>query len=474
MRRAGFSRFLRGSFLLGLLAAAAIGAGLGPAACARPGAPPGGPPDRLPPLVVSTEPDTFATLDGGLSRVRFRFSERISERPSSGTLAGAVRVSPATGPVRVEHDRQALEVTLQGGFRPGLVYRVTVQPVIQDLFNNVMPDAFELIFSTGGDFHRNLVAGRVVDRITGEPVEGVQVRASVPGDSLTYVAGADSAGIFALRYLPPDQYRLEVFQDLNRNDSVDFSEAQASRRVALATADTVLIERIALLRPDTTPAVLASADVRDSISLTLAFDDYLDPQVPLDDVRAELTRQVSDTVAPDSVVMQEEGPGPPVEGVYYPWVLDSIFRARADSAAMAEGEEAPPEEQEEEAEAPAERLPGQEARVLLAAPLEPGATYRLEVSGVRNIYGAAGGGGSATIQAPRPEEPDTAGAAQDTVAAPADTSALPPDTAGATPPDTTGAGRDEAFRWSPPDLRRYRQSPFRSSAGRILAVRNDA
>lgn len=422
------------------------------AACARPGAPPGGAEDRLPPLVVETEPDTFAVVDEGRRAVRFRFSERISERPSSGLLEDAVRVSPATGRVRVEHDGRSLRVRMDGGFRPDLVYRVTVQPVVQDLFNNTMTDAFELVFSTGGEFHPTLLAGRVVDRITGEPVRDVQVRAVSPTDSLVHRARGDSAGIFALRYLPPDEYQLNAYQDRNRNDSVDFSEPQGTRRVILGMADTVVIEEIALLAPDTTPPVLASADPVDSLSLELTFDDYLDPEVSLEGVEAEL---VPDSATADTVPM------PAVEGVYHPWVLDSLRQARADSAARAEGEEVP-EEDQESADGPETQLPRQTARVLLMSPLQPGATYRVEVSNVTNIFGTPEGGGSVAFDVPEAAPPDTAaadsipedsvGAQADTTGAPSDTTDVPPDTTG-TPPDTT--------RRSPGPLRLYRKSPFR-------------
>ena len=52
------SRLLRGS----LAVAACLGVAQA-GACARQGAPPGGPEDLRPPVVVRTEPDTFATID---------------------------------------------------------------------------------------------------------------------------------------------------------------------------------------------------------------------------------------------------------------------------------------------------------------------------------------------------------------------------------------------------------------------------
>src|SRR3990172_4563236 len=144
---------------LALLAAGSTGL---VAACARQGAPPGGPEDRRPPVIVSTDPEPFAVLTEPFrGPVRFRFDERVSERVSGGTLDDAVLVSPRTGQVRVGHGRQDIAVELSGGFKPGMVYRITLLPVLRDLFNNQMRDPFELVFSTGGDLNASAVAGTV-------------------------------------------------------------------------------------------------------------------------------------------------------------------------------------------------------------------------------------------------------------------------------------------------------------------------
>ncbi len=147
--------------------------------CANQGAPPGGPVDRTGPQVVETFPDTFAVLAAFDDEIRIVFNERISERAVGGTLDGAVTVSPESGEVTVRHSSRALRVTMVGGFRPDEVYRVTVQPVVQDLFRNEMADAFEFIFSTGAEMTPTVLAGSIVDRITEEPIEDARVTARV-------------------------------------------------------------------------------------------------------------------------------------------------------------------------------------------------------------------------------------------------------------------------------------------------------
>lgn len=300
-------------------------------ACARQGQPPGGEPDQRPPVVVSVTPDTFARVEPGSDQIRIRFNERISERSASGALDAAVRVSPRTGRVRVNHKRDGLDVTLEGGFRPGLVYRVRLEPVVQDLFNNTMRAPFEWVFSTGADFEDNAVGGLVWDRLTGEPVEQVQVllRAGAPDqpgfDTLpAYAAWTDTAGIFALRYLPTGWYHITAFRDQNVNDEPDAFEQQGTHPIVeLGEADT-LITQLAIMVPDTSPPQLVRVAAVDSLTLRVETDDHLDPDASLGDAV--------------SGIEAEEGSAPAIAEILpaYRWEAyqDSV-RAVADSLAAA-------------------------------------------------------------------------------------------------------------------------------------------
>lgn len=304
--------------------------------CARQGAPPGGPIDRRPPVVTSTVPDTFSVDTAFTGPVRFDFDERISERVASGTLEEAVVVSPHTGDVTVSHSRSGIEVKVAGGFRRGLVYRVTLLPVIRDMFNNRMHDPFDLVFSTGAPFVNSAVAGLVWDRVSGQPWKDMEVTAVSSRDTTEeYVARSDSAGIYIFRYLPPGRYALTAFDDRNRNDKVDPTEARGMQSVILAGADTVLPLDVAALRPDTVPARVKSAVALDSLTVLVNLDHYVDPEEPDSDIRASLT---SDSVSAPRVARMYK------EYDYSEWVAqyrDSV--TLADSiAAAAEAKKAAP------------------------------------------------------------------------------------------------------------------------------------
>ncbi len=460
----------RASLLLPALLAALM------AGCAREATPPGGPPDRLPPIVILSEPDTFSTVEPFRSPITLRFSERISERPSAGTLDQSVVVSPASGEVRVSHGREGLTVRVPGGFEAGHVYRVTVLPVIQDMFGNSLQEPFELFFSTGPEFTPNVVAGSVIDRLTGEPLRDARVDAAVAGSDVVHTAVTDSTGIFALRYLPAGDFVLNAYLDRNRNAQADFTEPQGTRPALLdgdgEAADTAIVLEVALLARDTTSARLARVIVDDSISLSVSLDDYLDPELPLDDVRVVLTSDSVEAPRPLAVLH-------PHEAEAYRSALadslareqavrDSVEQARADSVAQAEAApgdttaaadpELTPAPAEAEAAAdppPAPAEPGAGAAeeveggrptaqqtfiVILDGVLVPEIPYEVEVSNITNINGVDGGGGTVEFSRPAPPPPP-----EDTVQAEADS--VPRDTIPAaapdgTPPPVDTAGRD--------------------------------
>ena len=245
----------------------------------------------------------LGTLDG---LIRFEFDERISERSSSGTLDNAVIISPRSGELVVGHDSRSLTIELLGGFRPDLVYRVTLLPVVRDLFGNQMRDPFELVFSTGGETIPTTLAGIAWDRITGSGVNDYQVWAtSLDDDSIVHVAVTDNQGVYAFRYIPGANYEITAFDDRNADGVLDMMEIQGSRRLSIENGDTVFLD-FPVLQPDTTPATLVTASALDSVTLLLEFDDYLDPALVLETIGLTVTSEDSTGVVVDSILHEHD------------------------------------------------------------------------------------------------------------------------------------------------------------------------
>lgn len=477
------------------MAWAAAGVALA-AACARQGAPPGGPEDRRPPVVVTTRPDTYDVVDRDLETAVFVFDERVSERVAGGTMDDAVLVSPRTGEVSVDHDGDRLEVFLAGGYQAGRVYRVTLLPVLSDLFGNQMRDPFELVFSTGGELVPSAVAGLAWDRVTGQGVEGLEVVARDTRDSTLYVARTDTAGIYALRYLPPGPYYVTAFQDRDRDGEVDPMEPQGGQLLQVSGPDTV-VASFGVLQPDTTPAVLTSAELLDSQTVVIRFDEPLDPRSTPTSGNVGLTAvAVDDSMevrrGPEGeVILDESIPAPQVRAVFHPagyraWLLgvrDSLARldsldragardarqlgetARADSLEARTPRPLPPELprlQGRAARSPGgggeapegpppvptgpdgQPLPDPRMVVRVDRPLELERPYQVAATGVVNVARVPLGAGTALVVRVPPPPPDTAtdSLAVDSLAL----DSLGGDSAGAVPdssavrPDTVGTG----------------------------------
>ena len=373
--------------------------------CARAGTPAGGDVPETPLRIVEAEPEAFAQIRPFDGPVRIHFHRRVSERPTTGTLRDAVVVSPRTGTVEVRHRRRGLEIRMDGGFREETIYRVTLLPVIQDLFRNQIDGPFELFFSTGPEFEPNVLGGLVTDRLSGEDVAGARVDVRTLPEGVVHSTVADSTGIFTFPWLPAGEYRVVAYQDANRNRLPDFPEPQDSLEVTLARGDTVIVTELALLPRDTTAAVLQSTTVEDSVTVRVTFDDFLDPEESLDPVTARLSR--------------EEEDAPEVVEILHLHEWEARMEAERMERERREREEADPEvpeeprpevpeepfpEEEPEPQDPGPPLPARDLVLILSEPLEPGATYQVEIAGVRNINGIPDGGGEVTVEVPEPPE----------------------------------------------------------------------
>ena len=423
-------------------------------ACARVQAPSGGPRDLDGPQVLATAPEPFAVVEASGEPIRIRFNERISEQGARGSLGQAVQISPQSGEIEVRHRRDALEVRMEGGLQPDLVYRVTLIPTVQDLFQNRMLQPFEFVFSTGAEMVPNALAGMVFDRITSDPIEGVRVtaRSQAPGaaeaQGPTHVAISDSAGVFAFRYLPPlGRYLLLAWVDQNRNRDPDFLEPVGDAFAEIVGTDT-LFTAIHLLLPDTTAAIVTDAEVLDSVTVTVEFDDYLDPEVPLGGVIAALARNsfpvgpaVREILHEREYLAREQAREDSLRAVEdslmiidQTRVADSLLQA-GDTAAASAAVEAiadpppapstPPAEDDE-----ALSLPKRSIYVILSDTLITEIRYELSVAGVINLNNVPSGGG--TVEIMREAAPvDSAAIADSTLAADSTEAVLEP-----TPPDT--------------------------------------
>jgi hypothetical protein len=362
-------------------------------ACARVMPPSGGERDKEAPRIVETLPAQNATatdLAGTNNPVRIVFHETLSER----SPREMVQVSPETGEVKADRDGNEIRVTMEGGWQANRIYRVTVLPGIVDRHGNARPGAYELVFSTGGTIVPNALGGLVTDRITGKAVVNARVEAIARADSTVYTTVTDTGGFFALRALPTGVYTTRVYSDQNRNRKLDPVEARASRDLTLGANDTIPVE-LTLMVPDTTPARLLRAEIRDSLQVRLSFDDYMDPSGSLPPMRVNAWQLPDSTlIAGGSVLTPRQ-----------------FQRLRADTTRTAPGIAAPATT----AADTTRELPINELVWVPPAPLRPNTRYRVSISGFRNLVGLPDGGGSVVVTSPAPARVPPTPAPRDTI-----------------------------------------------------------
>lgn len=328
--------------------------------CAHVEAPPGGPEDETAPFVISTSLDSLAIVPELDEPITFEFSERISEQG----VDDAVIVAPRTSPVEIRRGRSGIRVSLRQGWRPGVVYQITLLPEIRDLFNNSLEEPFRFFFSTGPPIPDTEVSGSVIDRITGRAADDIRVEAIRAADSLVYSIQSDAEGDFSLVRIPPGEYRVRAFRDLSRDRVLDDYEPRDTA-TAIVLQDSVVSLALAILEPDSTAPVAGRAEGAGRI-VTVEFDDYLDPD------QAVSTEQVSVARAAGGQLQ----------------ILRAVIGELPDSTAPADT---------------IARLPSQivEMEVAEADSLVAGGGYVASVEGVRNVNGLIGGG-SAEFELPEP------------------------------------------------------------------------
>jgi Big-like domain-containing protein len=383
-------------------------------ACARIEPPPGGPPDRAPPRLIATRPDSFASLRAFRGVAEFQFDEVISEggTPNRGEGTGGleklVMLSPTTRIPEVSWKRSRITVRPREGWRPNRVYRIQLLPGVTDLRNNQSPDGAVLTFTTGAPKPQLTLQGQVVDWNTSRPAAGALVIAGLLPDSLPYRGVADSSGRFALGPLPNGDYFVTGVLDQNQDQRQDSREAYGTARVPRGKSE---VGELWAFVHDTTAPRIQTVTADDSVSATVTFSQKLDP-------RQRLTpRDASLRLLPDSV--------PVAVASILPKPLDDSLNQRrtpADTAAARDTLESPDS-------AGARRRPGPTLRdrgpanepltsrpplfdrlvLRVPRPWAPGSRLVLEVRGVRNVSGVAGNavGVVAVPEKPKPTPGDS-------------------------------------------------------------------
>ena len=380
-------------------------------ACAQQGFPPGGPPDKEPPKLLKTSPDS-SSRNFSENEVNLQYDEVLSERPGgASSLSALVLISPRDGAPRVGWHRTRISVRGHKDWKPNTTYTVDVLPGISDLRGNVDKTGYHLVFSTGPEIAGASVSGVVFDWPAGHPAPNAVVEAISHPDSTVYIDRADSVGRFTIAHIPAGTFTVVGWIDANNNQDRDPHELQDSMHVTLR--DTARVELLAFIHDSIGPHVI-TVEVRDSLTLHATFDKPVDPQQPLDSAHIMLRAADSSLVPTKAIVSAREIDRQRSDSVAR---ADSI-RARHDTAFRRQYEAQHRVPRDSNAVAavrraavlatmkPSKPIPVSDLLISLTQPLKAGTTYRVEAKDIHNLMGVAASSiRSFTVPKPAPPPP---------------------------------------------------------------------
>jgi hypothetical protein len=379
-------------------------------ACAQQGFPPGGPPDKVPPKLLKTTPDSDARNVTD-NEVNLQYDEVLNERPGgAASLDQLVLISPRDGAPRVGWHRSRLSVRGRKDFKKNTTYTVTVLPGISDLRGNADKAGFELVFSTGPEIASASVSGVVFDWAAGHPAPNALVEAVSHPDSTVYIERADSVGRFTIAHLPAGSFTVFGWLDANNNHDRDPHEQFDSALVTLK--DTARVELLSFIHDSIGPHVV-TVDVRDSLLLHATFDKPVDPKQPFDTAHFTLRAADSTVVPIKSILSAREIDKKRADSAAH---ADSI-RARTDTAFRRQYQaqhRLPTDSTARRAlrlaaelatRLPSKPIPVTDLLIAITKPLTPGATYRLDAREIHNLMGIAATS-TRTFSVPKPPPPN--------------------------------------------------------------------
>jgi hypothetical protein len=263
-------------------------------------------------------------------------------------------------------------------------------PGLADMRGNAMKQGRSIVFSTGQQFPRFSVLGRVFDWAAERPAPNAFVEAMSLPDSTRFVGVSDSLGAFDVGPLGEGTYVVRALIDQNDNRAVDRSEKWDTTRVTVSGVRTP-IEMRAIER-DSEPPVIFDITAPDTLSLQIAFDKPIDPNQPLTPALIRVQRADSSELQQLQVMSMAAAERQRA---------DSIRRADSVRAASQPPGQRPPTGIVPGAPPgarpsvgpppPKPSIPPPSKGILVrlspSTPLRPGDTYRITARNVRNLLG---------------------------------------------------------------------------------------
>ncbi|MCW5907560.1 MAG: Ig-like domain-containing protein [Chitinophagales bacterium] len=187
--------------------------------CATESMPLGGPEDKEPPAVkTASPPDKSVRFNA--DKIVITFNEFIQPSGFAQTI-----ISPPVGEKPdIKQNRKNLTVKLKGELQPNTTYTINFGDDVKDLNQGNVLQNFTYVLSTGDYIDSQQLSGKVTMATDGNQAEGIIV-ALYPVDSIDgilkskplYFSKTNASGIYSIKNIKADRYRLFAVKDQNYN-----------------------------------------------------------------------------------------------------------------------------------------------------------------------------------------------------------------------------------------------------------------
>ena len=249
--------------------------------CANPVSPTGGPPDEDPPVVVKSDPENYSVFFDQ-DRISITFNEFVElKQPNQQVLTSPPLKENPTYKIR----GKSVLIELNEELQPNTTYTIFFGDAIVDLTAGNPFRDYLYAFSTGDHIDSLAIGGEVLNAFNLQPQEDVFVMLyppendTVPQDSLPmlvrplYVAKTNAAGVFQLRNLRDEPYKIFALRDMNSNYLYDQPNEEIAFLDSLIRPETFEVPRQdSLIQQDS--LITADTTLTDSVVVSQVFDHY--------------------------------------------------------------------------------------------------------------------------------------------------------------------------------------------------------
>ncbi len=242
--------------------------------CANPVSPGGGPKDETPPRVVKSDPPNYS-LNFDKSVISISFDEFVKlKNPNQQVIISP----PLEEQPEFKLRGKAVVIDLKSKLVQNTTYSIFFGSAIVDITEDNSLKDFVYAFSTGDHIDSLSVGGEVLNAFDHKPVEDAfvmlypQNNDTVPQDSVPclvrplYISKTDKNGIFQLRNLRNEPYKIFALKDVNSNYLFD----QPNEEIAFIDS---LILPEAIIMPEI-PEIPADTSKKDTLIVSNLYKNY--------------------------------------------------------------------------------------------------------------------------------------------------------------------------------------------------------